>query len=97
MISVKRHASGGNILVAACDMDLLGRKFEEGELRLDVKKDFYDGEKVDEATFLELAAIANIMNLVGKKVVGLAISSGIVDAGCVINIEGIPHAQVLRL
>ncbi len=34
-IRVKVHRRGGDLLIAACDGDLIGRKLKDGELRLE--------------------------------------------------------------
>ncbi|MBM4248733.1 MAG: DUF424 family protein [Euryarchaeota archaeon] len=97
MISVKRHGAGSELLVAACDLGLVGRRFEEGELCLELRPGFYGGERVDRRLFLELLAIATIANLAGEETVGAAVEAGLVDPGCVIRIGGVPHAQFLRM
>jgi hypothetical protein len=97
IFSVKRHSSQGQVLVAACDCDILGKTFEEGDLQITVGEGFYGGEKVGPEMLRRLLEMANIVNLIGKKVVALAIEMGLVDEDCVIVIGGVPHAQILRL
>lgn len=97
MISVKRHSAGTQLLVAACDCGLIGKRFEEGELCLEVKAGFFEGEKVGKELFLEVLSLATIANLVGDETVGAAIGAGLVDPGCVIRIQGVPHAQLVRM
>ena len=97
MICVKRHAAGNELLVAACDSALLGRRFEEGELCLELGAGFYDGERVDRRLFLEVLTIATIANLAGEETVGAAVEAGLVDPGCVMRVGGVPHAQFLRM
>ena len=97
MISVRRHLTGGELLVAACDAALLGKRFEEGELRLELLPGFYDGERVDRRLFLEVLSLATIANLAGEETVGAAVEAGLVDPECVIQIDGVPHAQLVRM
>lgn len=97
VFSVKRHSSQGQVLVAACDTDILGKTFEEGDLQINVGEGFYGGDKVGPDALTELMESASIVNLVGDKVVALAIEQGLVDPDCVMNIGGVPHAQILRL
>ena len=35
-------------VVALCDSELLGKKFEEGDFQLDIKESFYKGDEVSE-------------------------------------------------
>jgi hypothetical protein len=97
MISLKRHSCGHEILVAACDCELLGKSFSEDELRLDVPERFYGGEKVDARLLVEVLSLATIGNLVGPETVGAAVEAGLVDPECVIRVQGIPHAQMVRM
>jgi len=97
MISVKRHSAGNELLVAACDAALIGRRFEEGELCLELSAGFYDGERVGRDLFIEVLALATIANLAGEETVGAAVEAGLVDPECVIRIQGVPHAQLVRL
>jgi hypothetical protein len=97
MIRLKRHSCGHELLVAACDCALVGKRFADGDLRLDVSESFYGGEKVDVRMLLEVLVLATIGNLVGSETVGAAIEAGLVDPECVIRVDGVPHAQILRM
>jgi uncharacterized protein len=97
MISIKIYKRGNDLLIGACDENLLGKKFEEGKFQIEVKKDFYDGKKVTAdvlKTYLEDATIAN---LVGEETIRCAIELGLIDPDCIIRIKGIPHAQMVRM
>jgi hypothetical protein len=96
-ISIKVHKRGAELLVAACDSDLLGKTFKEGKMRLHVSKDFYDGDSVDEDILANRLEMATVANLVGETTVEVAIRHGFVDPGCVIRIGGVPHAQMARM
>lgn len=47
-ISIKIYKKGEDILIGACDEELLGKRLKEGKFRLHVKKTFYGGRIVDE-------------------------------------------------
>lgn len=97
MLTVKIYRYLDEVVVAACDKELLGRKLREGELRLDVKPEFYEGEDADEEKLVRDLAGATIANLVGEKTVGLAIKHKFIDENCVLRIEGVPHAQMVKM
>jgi len=88
---------GQNVLLAVCDCDLLGRTLREGKIVFKVKDEFYNGRKatVDEA--VGLINNSTIVNLVGKHCVEKAIAKGYVHPEAVIKIEGVPHAQIVKL
>lgn len=93
MIRIKRYQSGRERLVAACDEDVLGQRFAEGKLRLEVDPAFYDGFQATEEALEAHLRTCTIANLVGERVVGLAIRLGFVAQENVIRIQGVPHAQ----
>jgi len=96
LIKMKVYRTGKDILVAACDSHLIGQKFKEGELRLEVSA-FYDGLEVEKQEFLRQLKLATIGNFVGEEVVKITIEEGFVDKNCVIEIDGVPHAQMVLM
>ncbi|MGE5575006.1 MAG: DUF424 domain-containing protein [Ignavibacteria bacterium] len=88
---------GQNVLLAVCDCELLGRTLREGKIVFKIKDEFYNGRKatVDEA--VGLINNSTIVNLVGKCCVEKAISQGYVHPEAVLEIEGVPHAQIVKL
>ncbi len=88
---------GQNVVLAVCDCDLLGRTLKDGKIVFRIKEEFYKGRKatVDEA--VGLINHSTIVNLVGKTCVDKAIAEGYVHPEAVIKIEGIPHAQIVKL
>ncbi|AIF68699.1 hypothetical protein PAP_01285 [Palaeococcus pacificus DY20341] len=96
-IYVKVYHVQGEVLVAACDEELLGKTFREGELKLEVKERFYKGELVEADELGKLLEKATIVNLTGERCVDKAIELGYVDADRVLRIQGVPHAQIAKM
>jgi len=46
---------------------------------------------------VEMIANSTIVNMVGKNIVQKAIEKGYVHPEAVLNIEGIPHAQIVKM
>lgn len=97
MISIKVYNHGNDVLIGACDENLIGKKFVEGKFQLDVCKAFYDGQRITVAALKKYLQKATIANLVGKKTVDCAIAMGLIDPDCVITVQGIPHAQMVKM
>jgi len=97
MISIKIYKQGNDILIGACDDSLIGKKFSEGKLQIDISKEFYDGQRIDSKTFEKYLKNATIANLVGKETINLAIKIGLIDPECVIMVKGVPHAQMVQM
>jgi hypothetical protein len=97
MISVRIYKQGTEILIGACDEKLIGKKFSEGKFQIEVRKDFYDGERINAEKLKRYLENATIANLVGEETVRCAIEIGLVDPSCVIKIKGVPHAQIVKM
>ena len=85
------------MLLAVCDCELLGKTLREGKIVFRIKEEFYNGRKatIDEA--MGLIDNSTIVNLVGKVCVEKAIAEGYVHPDAVLKIEGVPHAQIMKL
>lgn len=96
--SVKVHELYRKI-VAMCDAELLGKKFEDDKIQLEVNEKFYKGSIVDEARALRILKKEiledSCFNFVGDNTIELAAKAGIIDKERVIKVKGIPHAMSL--
>ncbi len=97
MICMKVHGQGREVLLAACDEELLGGTFRSGELCLKVSESFYHADKGDEEALVTRLRLSTIANLVGERTVEIAVRHGFVDPECVLMIGGVPHAQMVRM
>lgn len=97
MFAVRNYQQGGQILLAACDADLLGTEHHEGKLRLQVTPEFYDGMRVDEAGLRSFLRACTVANLVGPRTVDVAVDLGLVAEEHVMTVGGVPHAQMMLL
>lgn len=88
------HRQGREVLVAVSDAGLVGKTFREANMRLDVQEAFYGSDGADATEVLRQLAGCTIANLVGVDVVTLAIQHGFVSPDNVLDIEGVPHAQM---
>jgi len=81
------------VMVAICDEDIAGKTFREGNLKIEVKKNFYCGELVSIEEGIEAIKNATIVNIVGNNIVSKAISEGLIHPQGIIKIGGVAHAQ----
>ena len=89
--------NGKNVLLAVCDSELIGKTLREGKIVFHIKDEFYNGRKATVEEALGMIDNSTIVNLVGKQCVEKAIAKGYVHPEAVIKIEGIPHAQIVKL
>jgi hypothetical protein len=91
---VKAHKTeDGRLLLAICDSDIIGKKFEEEKKQLDLSSDFYKGEEKSNKETTDLMRKAYIINIVGKNSITLAINQNLISGDYVEEINGIPYAQ----
>ena len=91
---MKIHAIGEQLILAACDKEIIGKTFEEGEIQFKVSEYFYGGDLVNEDTFLKMIKQVTSANIVGNLCVGLLIKAGIVESSSVLRIDTIQHIQL---
>jgi len=87
----------GEVMVAVCDSNVVGRKFCEGKLVLEASEDFYCGGLVTTDTAVDMLRAATVANLVGEEAVRCGIEAGLIQKDAVISIGGIPHAQFVQI
>ncbi len=93
---VKVHKKDGRTIVAVCDDELLGKKFEENNKQLDLTSDFYKGDQyTDKQLVGDMIRNADVINLVGTISVSLGIDESLIEKENVVNIQGVPHAQAV--
>jgi uncharacterized protein len=88
---------GGNVMLAICDCEILGKTLREGKIVFHVREEFYNGGRVSVEEAMDMIANSTIVNMVGKCCVEKAIKRGYVHPQAVLNIEGVPHAQIVKL
>ena len=97
MIYIKIHKGQGDIILAACDEEVLGKTFRNEGARITVSENFYNGELIPEEAFIEHMKAVTIMNLVGERAIAIAIEQGHVDEESMMDIGGVKHVQVVKL
>lgn len=95
---IKIHKSYRDV-VAICDSELINKKFEQGKFQLDVKENFFNGEKVNENQLLNIIKKMSLedatFNIIGEKATNTAIKAEIILQNQIKKINGIPFALVL--
>jgi hypothetical protein len=87
----------GCVLLAMCDADLLGKTLKQGKIVFHIREEFYKGSlmRLDEA--VGLIGQSTIVNMVGERIVRKAVEEGWIHPDAVLEIEGVPHAQVVKV
>ena len=95
---IKIHKAYRNV-IAVCDSELIGKKFEEGIKVLDVRENFYKGELKTEKEVIEIMEDFikedATFSIIGKKSVSAAIKASIISQEGIKKVAGIPFSLVL--
>jgi len=91
------HRRGKDVVVAACDEDLIDRTFRCGELRLNVSSSFYGTETCDEDEFLAALRLCTSANLVGERTIEIAVRAGFIRRDGILRVGDVPHAQLYKI
>jgi hypothetical protein len=94
---VKVYRVQSEVLVAVCDEGVYGRSYREGELVLKAEKKFFGETTVDKEELLKMLRQATIVNFVGKEAVACGVRLGLIDPQRVLTVQGVPHAQMVRM
>ncbi|MBN1896193.1 MAG: DUF424 family protein [Candidatus Aenigmarchaeota archaeon] len=92
----KEHRSGVEVTLAVCDSEISGSVLKFGDVDFEVSKDFYGNDATDAGHILELVERAKIVNAVGKNIIKLLESNGLVHSNSVLMIDGVPHVQIIN-
>jgi hypothetical protein len=88
---------GQHVLLATCDVELLGKILREGKIVFEIREEFYEGAKMAVEEVIDLMEQSTIVNMVGHNVVKKAIEKGLVHPDAVLEISGVPHAQIVKM
>lgn len=87
------------MIVAVCDSNIYGKKFEEGNLQIDLGGTFFQGEENSPEDVKEVLLDAvkedAMFNFVGEESCALAVKLKIIMPENILRIQGVPVAMSL--
>jgi hypothetical protein len=95
-VNVKRMGNNCTML-ATCDAELLGKTLKDGKITFHVHEKFYKGPRVTLEEAVQLIKESTVVNMVGRRIVRKAVELGFVHPEAVLMIDGVPHAQIVKL
>lgn len=96
-VYAKLSKCGKHVLLAACDEELLGQILRDGKIVFKIGEEFYKGPKMPVDDAIQLMEESTVVNMVGPNIVKKAIEQGLVHPEAVIEICGVPHAQIVKI
>ncbi len=95
---IKIHKAYRDV-VAICDSELIGKKFEQGKFQLDIKENFFNGQEFNKEEALKLMKDLSkedvTFNIIGKESTETALKAEIIKKQGIKEIQGIPFALIL--
>jgi hypothetical protein len=96
-VYVNVRKQGNQTVLATCDCDICGKTLRDGKIVFVVREEFYKGMKVTVEEALELCKHSTVVNMVGKCIVNQAIKARLVHPEAILKINGVPHAQIVKI
>lgn len=93
----KEHRADGKVILAVCDAEMSGKTLKFGDVDFHVSCSFYGDEGADKDEILKKVEEAEIVNVVGKKIVDMLVEKGLVNKDNILWMEDIPHVQIVKM
>jgi hypothetical protein len=83
-------------MVDICDLDLIGNKLEQDGLVINLTKEYYQQEVIQQLHAQELLQKCDIANLVGDKIVRQALELKLAKEVSIRRISGVPFLMIYK-
>jgi hypothetical protein len=99
LIVMRLHRVRTEVVLAACDEELLGTDLPVGTQgrTVRVSSHFYGEKRVGREEFVWALKRATIANLLGPKVCRIATEGGFLPGGATGTLGGVPHAEIFTI
>jgi uncharacterized protein len=86
----------GSTMINICDIELVGTKLEQGEIIVDLTKEYFQQEIIEESKAENLLQTCSIANLVGERIINKAIKLKLAKEISIKRICGIPFLMIFK-
>jgi hypothetical protein len=86
----------GSTMVNICDIELVGTKLEQGEIVVNLTKEYFQEEIIEERKAENLLKTCSVANLVGERIVNKAITLRLAKEISIKRISGIPFLMIFK-
>jgi hypothetical protein len=92
--ALRRIKYQGADMINICDLDLVDKVINKGDFEINISREYFLDEEIDEEGAASLLKSSTMLNLVGKNVVTLALKLKLAREDSVKVIEGVPFLMV---
>ncbi len=86
----------GSIMINICDIELVGTKLEQGDMVVDLTKEYFQQEIIEESKAEDLLQSCSIANLVGERIVNRAIKLRLAKEISIRRVSGVPFLMIFK-
>jgi hypothetical protein len=83
-------------MINICDIELIGSRLQEGELSIDITKEYFQQEIIEAIQAEELLRTCSIANLVGERIVSQAVQLKLAKERSIRRISGVPFLMIFK-
>jgi len=91
-VFIKIHIKNDMETIACCDEELLNQVYKEGNLKIEISKQFFGGKLIELEDAILILKDATCFNIVGEKIINKAIDCKLISLEGVRSINGVPMA-----
>lgn len=86
----------GSIMVDICDLDLIGNNLEQDGIVINLTKEYYQQQVIEQSNAQELLQKCDIANLVGNNIVKQALDLKLAKQASIRKISGVPFLMIYK-
>ena len=85
-----------SLMINICDIELIGSRLQEGELLIDITREYFQQEIIEAVEAEELLRTCSIANLVGERIVSQAVQLKLAKERSIRRISGVPFLMIFK-
>jgi hypothetical protein len=85
-----------SVISNICDFELVGREIRNGEHIISLSREYFFEEIIGQSEAKNILQASSILNLVGNRIVNLAIEMRLAKRTTVRNIQGVPFLMIFK-
>ena len=86
----------GTTMVNICDLELIGTHIEQDKFVINLTKEYFQQEIIEDLVAEKLLLDCSIANLVGQRIVGRAIKLKLAKEASIKRISGVPFLMIYK-
>lgn len=83
-------------MINICDIELLDKEINKGDFIIQISKNYFLEEEIDEREAITMLKSSSVLNLVGNRIVKLALELRLAKENSIKVIDNIPFLMIFR-